>query len=169
MSARAVPGAIASISPARRMPSRRSAGSGKAEPRPPAVTKCCRSASARRVTEARTDRARVAGHDGREWGWLERGGRRVAERDDRGARVARDGRGAGWPEGRGIAAAAARLSSGVTADVVSAVVSAASMQVAVPAACPIPGAGFCPGAVAGTDPLLVARRHVDFLRIRSAI
>src|SRR6266498_4955670 len=69
----------------------------------------------------------------------------------------------------GIAAAAARLSLGVTADVVSAVVSAASMQVAVPAACPIPWAGFGPAAVAGTDPLLVARRHVDFLRIRSAI
>jgi hypothetical protein len=71
--------------------------------------------------------------------------------------------------GRGIATAAARLSLGVTADVVSAVVSAASMQVAVPAACPIPWAGFGPAAVAGTDPLLVARRHVDFLRIRSAI
>jgi hypothetical protein len=73
------------------------------------------------------------------------------------------------PWGRGIATAAARLSLGVTADVVSAVVSAASMQVAVPGACPIPWAGFGPAAVAGTDPLLVARRHVDFLRIRSAI
>ncbi len=76
---------------------------------------------------------------------------------------------AGWPAGCGIAAAAARVSLGVRADVVSAVVSAASMQVAVPAACPIPWVGFGPAAVAGTDPLLVARRHVDFLRIRSAI
>ena len=128
MSAQAVPGAIASISPARRMPSRRSAGSGKAEPRPP------------------------GGHEA------------VAGRGR-----ARSGRSAGWPEGRGIATAAAQLSLGVTADVVSAVVSAASMQGAVPAACPIPWAGFGPAAVAGTDPLLVARRHVDFLRIRSAI
>jgi hypothetical protein len=77
--------------------------------------------------------------------------------------------GAQVPWGRGIATAAARLSLGVTADVVFAVVSAASMQVAVPGACPIPWAGFGPAAVAGTDPLLVARRHVDFLRIRSAI
>src|SRR6266536_3111492 len=143
MSAQAVPGAIASISPARRMPSRRSAGSAKAEPRPP------------------------GGHDG----GAGRGQR--ADLPGHGLAGSPGGRGrtywsTGWP-GRGIAAAAARMSLGVTADVVSAVVSAASMQVAVPAACPIPWAGFGPAAVAGTDPLLVARRHVDFLRIRSAI
>lgn len=70
---------------------------------------------------------------------------------------------------------------GVTADVVFTVVRAASMQAAYPAACPtLPAAqaactaaqGGCtapPATVTGTDPLLVARRHVDFLRIRSAI
>jgi hypothetical protein len=38
-----------------------------------------------------------------------------------------------------------------------------------PAACPPSPASSRPAAITGTDPLLVARRHVDFLRIRSAI
>jgi hypothetical protein len=37
------------------------------------------------------------------------------------------------------------------------------------AACPPSPASSRPAAIAATDPLLVARRHVDFLRIRSAI
>jgi len=43
------------------------------------------------------------------------------------------------------------------------------MQAVGPAACPSTRAGLRPAAITRTDPLLVARRHVDFLRIRSAI
>ena len=35
--------------------------------------------------------------------------------------------------------------------------------------CPASLASLRTAAITGTDPLLVARRHVDFLRIRSAI
>jgi hypothetical protein len=68
----------------------------------------------------------------------------------------------------GIGAFAARLSSCVLADVVHAVVTPARTQLDRPVT-RSSARDRCPAAVTAADPLLVARRHVDFLRIRSAI
>src|SRR5260370_42347528 len=66
-----------------------------------------------------------------------------------------------WP-GSGIAAAGPPLCLGVTAEVASTVVCAASVHAAGQAACPTPQAGLRPAAGTGPDPPLATPRPGGF-------